>query len=78
MSDPASMLPVLQAALDRVIAEDQNRQSAEIIQLPLMGRAIHEAPQTASCAPPKPKALAPGQSPSSPSPCAFAKAGTWL
>lgn len=28
------MRPVLQAALDRVIAEDQNRQSAEIIRLP--------------------------------------------
>jgi hypothetical protein len=33
------MLPVLQAALDRVIAEDQNRQSAEIIQLPTYGQS---------------------------------------
>ena len=40
------MLPVLQALVNRVIAEDQNRQSTEIIQLPPMGGATAMHPNS--------------------------------
>lgn len=46
MAEPARLLPDLQAALDRVKAEDEKRQSAEIIQLPLWAEQKRGTPNS--------------------------------
>jgi hypothetical protein len=46
MADPAPLLPDLQAALDRVRAHEEKRQSAQVIQLPLWAEQQRGTPNS--------------------------------